>query len=231
MDIQEYVQKIVPKIDSPEKVYELFRSLGYQKDKLLDASYKRKIDEFEFAKEEREKVKDIYTVFNYDGKLQISLIEAKSLSVPLCSDRCLHRIFPKHHDYAYFAAILNSTLSWFLISLMGRAGLGQGALKYEAKDAKNLFVFDPLAFPSNKKQMLIKSFEKMGKRTIGNVYEELGINPARPIREQKPNPLPDRKALDDIVFDILGLTEDERNEVYWAVCELVKNRFEKARSV
>lgn len=32
----------------------------------------------------------------------------------------------------------------------------------------------------------------------------------------------DRRALDDIVFDILGLTEDERNEVYWAVRKLVK---------
>jgi hypothetical protein len=64
-----------------------------------------------------------------------------------------------------------------------------------------------------------------------NGLMELGINPARPIREQKPNPLPDRKALDDIVFDILGLTEAERNEVYWAACELVKNRLEKARSV
>lgn len=48
---------------------------------------------------------------------------------------------------------------------------------------------------------------------------------------QKPNHLPDRKALDDIVFDILGPTEEERQEVYWAVCELVKNRLEKARSV
>ncbi len=35
---------------------------------------------------------------------------------------------------------------------------------------------------------------------------ELGINPARPVREQKPKPLPDHKAPDDIVFDILGLT-------------------------
>ena len=43
--------------------------------------------------------------------------------------------------------------------------------------------------------------------------------------------LPDRKALDDIIFDILGLTEDERREVYWAVCELVKSRLQKARSV
>jgi hypothetical protein len=51
------------------------------------------------------------------------------------------------------------------------------------------------------------------------------------MREQKPNPLPDRKALDDVVFDILGLSQDERNEVYWSVCELVKNRLEKTRNV
>jgi len=43
--------------------------------------------------------------------------------------------------------------------------------------------------------------------------------------------LSDRKALDDVVFDALGLTEDERKEVYWAVAELVKNKLEKAKSV
>ena len=37
--------------------------------------------------------------------------------------------------------------------------------------------------------------------------------------------------MNDAVFDILGLTQAERDEVYWAVCELVKNRLEKARSV
>jgi len=74
-------------------------------------------------------------------------------------------------------------------------------------------------------------FYDLMNREIYPIFTELGINPAHPVREQKPNPLPDRKALDDIVFDILGLTEDERNEVYWAVCELVKNRLEKARSV
>lgn len=64
-----------------------------------------------------------------------------------------------------------------------------------------------------------------------NIFAELGINPKQPIREQEPNPLPDRKALDDIVFDALGLTEEERKEVYWAVCELVKNRIDNARIV
>ncbi len=42
--------------------------------------------------------------------------------------------------------------------------------------------------------------------------------------------LPDRKALDDIVIDVVGLTEEERKEVYWTFAELVKNRLEKARS-
>jgi len=64
-----------------------------------------------------------------------------------------------------------------------------------------------------------------------SIFKECGINPHRPIRDQEPNPLPDRKELDDIIFDILGLTKQERKEVYWAVCELVKNRLEKARSV
>jgi len=34
-----------------------------------------------------------------------------------------------------------------------------------------------------------------------------------------------------VVFDALGLTEEERKEVYWATAELVKNRLDKARSV
>ena len=52
------------------------------------------------------------------------------------------------------------------------------------------------------------------------------------ICEQKPNfLLSNQNVLDAIIFGIFGLTEDERKEVYWAVCELVKNRLEKARSV
>ncbi|GAB4176070.1 MAG: hypothetical protein Kow00108_11380 [Calditrichia bacterium] len=66
-----------------------------------------------------------------------------------------------------------------------------------------------------------------------NIFEECGIDPESdiPISQQEPNPLPDRKALDDIVFDAIGLTEEERKEVYRAVCQLVWNRISKANSV
>jgi len=78
---------------------------------------------------------------------------------------------------------------------------------------------------------LEKAFQAIKDRKIVSVYEEIGINPLKSIREQKPNPLPDRKKLDDIIFDILSLTTDERDEFYWSLCELVRNRLEKAKSL
>ncbi|MDW8003183.1 MAG: hypothetical protein RMJ39_11170, partial [Deltaproteobacteria bacterium] len=42
---------------------------------------------------------------------------------------------------------------------------------------------------------------------------------------------PDRRALDDVVFDVLGLTQGEREAVYEAVINLVRARLEKAKSV
>lgn len=64
-----------------------------------------------------------------------------------------------------------------------------------------------------------------------SLLTELGIKLGQPICLQNPNPIPDRKVLDDIVLDVLGLLQEERKEGYWAVAELVKNRLEKARSV
>ena len=125
---------------------------------------------------------------------------------------------------------LNSIISQFFINMIGRSNFGGGLLKIQTYEVSDLLT---LSLDN------INIEEKMLKNILGNfsekcnlsLYEQCGFNHDFPIREQKPNPLPDRKALDDVVFDILGLTQDERNEVYWAVCELVKNRLDKARSV
>jgi len=42
--------------------------------------------------------------------------------------------------------------------------------------------------------------------------------------------MPDRRELDKIVFEALGLTEDEQLQVYRVVLELVKNRLLKAKT-
>jgi len=108
--------------------------------------------------------------------------------------------------------------------------LGQGALQTYAPEMKPLIILNPnnIQIPSIKIKKSIQNYSKYNPKAI---FEELGIDPDKPIREQEPKPMPDRVELDKIVFDELGLTEEERKEVYWSVCELVKQRLEKARSL
>ena len=114
-----------------------------------------------------------------------------------------------------------------LVESFGSTNLGQGALIFNTKDFRKIpFFYCELS--EKKKEYFIS---QLFKRKIKSIIEESGFVKTKPIRSQKPNPLPDRKELDDIVFDALGLTKSEREEIYYAVCELVQNRLNKARSV
>jgi hypothetical protein len=118
------------------------------------------------------------------------------------------------------------------LNTLGRSNFGGGLLKIQTNEIANLLILNPRIF-NNRINLLDvnKLFLSIGNRNIKSIFYELGFDLTKPIREQQPNPLPDRKALDDVVFDALGLTEEERKEVYWATAELVKNRLDKARSV
>ena len=150
---------------------------------------------------------------------------------PFVSDRCFHRLFVKESiNFKELSASLNSSLQMFFVMLFGRSNLGEGALKFEAADAKNVITFDIRKLDKNAKKSMVDKLEKLGKREPLSVFEEIGINLSKPIYDQIPNPLPDRAELDNIIFDELGLTKEERKEVYWSVCELVKQRLDKAGS-
>ena len=114
---------------------------------------------------------------------------------------------------------LNSTVFALFSESLAKQGLGLGALDLNIRELVRI----PVLRDMNEKKLI--------QREINSVFKESGIDEDKEIRSQQPNPLPDRKALDDVVFDTLGLTEAERKEVYWAVCELVQNRLMKARSV
>jgi hypothetical protein len=53
--------------------------------------------------------------------------------------------------------------------------------------------------------------------------------PIRPVFNELHQP--DRRALDEVVFDVMGLTAGKREAVYEAVVTLVRARLEKAQSV
>ncbi len=140
------------------------------------------------------------------------------------NDANLVGIYPKTKIDIRLLYSLNSTYNMVNMELMGIANLGEGAIKQNPVYIKYAMILDPKKLVETKLIYLLT-------REIGSIFRELGFDPDKPIREQEPNPLPDRKELDDIVFDAIELTEDERKEVYWAVAELVQNRLKKAKSV
>ncbi|MGB7532878.1 MAG: DNA methyltransferase [Halobacteriota archaeon] len=142
-------------------------------------------------------------------------------------DQQIYEVIPKSDLDAYKVGLIaNSTLSALFFELEGRSNFGEGILWLAVYEASNLMVLNP-----DIELEIDKNIEKILDRKVEGIFTEFSINPSKPIREQEPNPLPDRAELDNIIFDELGLTKEERKEVYWAVCELVKQRLEKARSL
>lgn len=140
-------------------------------------------------------------------------------------------IFKKEEFHLAQIALLNSTVQSLFIELYGRVGLGEGVLQYAVYEMENLLIMNAESIEIKYIKLLEESLDQIKSRKILSIFEECGIDPKKPIREQEPNPLPDRKKLDDIIFNMLSLTNEERKEVYWGVCELVQNRLKKAESV
>jgi type I restriction-modification system DNA methylase subunit len=135
-----------------------------------------------------------------------------------------------------YCMILNSTFLTMERELMGRTNFGEGLLETSVNDCKKLLVINPQKLTSKDRKRLTEHKESdewkgFCNRQIGDVFGESGIDPTKPIRDQTPAPPKDRKKLDDVVFDILGLEVEARKEVYWSVCELVKARLDKAKSL
>ena len=119
--------------------------------------------------------------------------------------------------------ILNSTLTRYFIEIFSRQLTGAQAISdIDVIVYKKTLILNPKLISSS-----ILSLNK----NIYSIFKELGFKQNIPVSQQEPNPLPDRKELDDIIFDAIGLTEEERKEVYWATAELVQNRLKKAKSV
>jgi hypothetical protein len=142
------------------------------------------------------------------------------------ADARFYDIYSKTKDKIKLGLVLNSTLALFYIELMSRTyGGGGGPVDVKVYEVEDMIIFDPSLIKDSLKSNSIL------RRDINTIFNEFGFNEKKPIREQEPKPLPDRAELDKIIFDELGLTKEERKEVYWSVCELVKQRLEKARSL
>ena len=115
------------------------------------------------------------------------------------------------------AAYLNSSLFALTKELYGRVNLGEGVLTIYGPDWKAMPVLDLTKLTKTQKADLEKSFLRLSKREILPVKKEVEMK--------------DHQNLDNIIFDILGLSKTERQEIYSSLKELVKDRSTKANSV
>ncbi|MBC7094479.1 Eco57I restriction-modification methylase domain-containing protein [Thermococcus sp.] len=134
-------------------------------------------------------------------------------------------------------SILNSTLHILSTEILGRTNLGDGLLTVYGPEIQFTIVVDPFNLTSKTEEKLIEVFRNMGPRNVESIFEELGLpKPNKDFSNVKPEDvsldkvLPDRRELDRVIFEALGLTEEEQLEVYRAVVELVKARLVKART-
>ncbi|NJE08379.1 hypothetical protein E3E31_07560 [Thermococcus sp. M39] len=157
--------------------------------------------------------------------------------IALCDAR-LYDIYKKLDiSSELLASVLNTTLVPIIIELTGRANLGEGALDFKVYETAEILVVNPKIFSQSQTQQLLQAFERMANREIKSIFEELGLpKPDRDLSNINPKDvsldrvLPDRRELDKVIFEALGLTEEEQLEVYRAVVELVKARLVKAKT-
>ncbi len=139
-----------------------------------------------------------------------------------------HGISLHNLDWTWqICAILNSTLTWFFVETLGRRGLGGGAVRILVEDLKRTpLLIHPESFSPKQLLALKDSFRRITARPVQDADIEITKKPNGELKIRD-----DRRALDDIIFDVLGLTQDERNALYEAFIDLIKSRLLKADSL
>ena len=108
--------------------------------------------------------------------------------------------------------LLNSTPVMLFKLLSGFHSLGGGGLKTAVYEVKDFCIIQPelVTFNTDLVNALIQ-------REVGTIQEDIKQS--------------NRRGLDAIIFDVLDLTQGERDGVYEAVVNLVESRLRKARSL
>lgn len=128
-------------------------------------------------------------------------------------------------DVKIVCALLNSTLIWFFIEILGRKSLGGGAIRLLIQDLRKMeLIINPNEIPPQTRGKLIIAFDDLAQRDVLNVEDEIILNKDGSITVKE-----DRKTLDEIIFNYLGLTQNEKFELYKLTLDYAKMRSNKSK--
>jgi type I restriction-modification system DNA methylase subunit len=153
-----------------------------------------------------------------------------SIEPPTFCDCRFYAISAASPHSSLLADVLNSSVEILLAEFIGRQlGGGGGPRDVMTYEVSQLITLDITSISEKQLNSLGHASEKLARREVGTIFEELGASSPKEVSLDKVKP--DRRELDKIIMgEILGLTDDEQLEVYRAVIDLVKSRIEKAKS-
>ncbi|MDP3024225.1 MAG: N-6 DNA methylase, partial [candidate division Zixibacteria bacterium] len=137
---------------------------------------------------------------------------------PLFADQRVYQLIAKKGiNPTLLAAVLNSSVFFLFIELIGRATLGEGALDTTVEEAQEYILCPNIKqFAKNKAEEIISSFTSLLKRPIKSIFEEVKMK--------------DRQKLDKLVLEALGLDSKKYlKPIYDGLCALVEERIGLAK--
>ena len=133
----------------------------------------------------------------------------------MCSNNFFYGRCLQQRDNLLFQ--MNSSWYFMQIELFGRANQGQGVLTTYGTDYEYVRFVLPSKFTSEEVALGQSALKAISRRSILPIWDELKLE--------------DRKALDDIVFNAIGLSKGEREEFCLELNQLVLKRMERASSL
>lgn len=138
-------------------------------------------------------------------------------SLGVLANNAFYEIKPRNEELGKaLCAILNSTLTALFVELSGNYIENRDKTisnQIRGYEIRQLPILDLTKLDNETIKKLEQVFEKLRLREMKTIPEE--------VLKQ------DRRELDDVLFDLLGLTADERGEVYDGIVELVEMRMRK----
>jgi len=129
----------------------------------------------------------------------------------LALDRLYELDIKEELDKQLTLALLNSTVLALATEVNGRVNLGEGALDNMAYEAETCLVPNPAAFTDKSRKKILSAFDKLKKRAVKPIAEEVKQT--------------DRRALDEAVLTALGLDPDAYlKQIYAGLVEMVNER-------
>ena len=122
----------------------------------------------------------------------------------------------KRRQAEFYSAVMNSTLTFLFVELLGRAGLGEGLLTFYGPDIATLLLPNYNSVNPTLRKNITNAFHKLLTRKVEPIFEEVKMK--------------DRQKLDKLVLEALGLDPKKFLEpIYEGLCEMVHERIGLAK--